>query len=169
MMLFVSQYQNQKDTFWMFWTCIYQFSENNNTQLFSEALLLQPEKYESGRFDNWNIISGQQDFFKSCIKLCKSPKETLILLTNIGFEELMPIGLQWLYEFDGFKIIEDENSFHMFEKFAQQLYYNPQKRQIVKQNQKLSDIFLQCLDMLIDRGSAISFIIRDDFISSHNM
>lgn len=169
LMLLVSQYQDEKDTFWKLWACIYQFSENNNTQLFSDALLLQPEKYGKGRFENWDIILGKRDFIKSCIKLCKSPKETLILLTKIGFEELMPFGLQWLYDLDGFKIIEDENSFHMLEKLAQQLYYTPQKRQIVKQNQKLSGIFLQSLDMLIDRGSAISFIIRDDFISSHNM
>jgi hypothetical protein len=169
LMLLVSQYQDGKDTFWKLWACIYQFSENNNTQLFSDALLLQPEKFGKGRFENWDIILGKRDFIKSCIKLCKSPKETLILLTKVGFEELMPFGLQWLSEFDGFKIIEDEDSFHILEKLAQQLYYNPKKRQIVKQNQKIGGIFLQCLDMLIDRGSAISFIIRDDFISSHNM
>lgn len=168
MMIFVSQHAELKDMFWNLWTCIYQFSENKNTILFSDALLLQPEKYGKGKFENWFIIQGKHDFIQSCIKLCKSPKETLTVLTKIGFEELMPDGLQWLYELDGFKIIDDENSFYLCEKLAQQLYYSPQKRTIIKQNKKLTDIFIQCLDLLIENGSAISFIIRDDFIATHN-
>lgn len=61
-------------------------------------------------------------------------------------------------------MIDDCQKF--LEKIAYRLFADNNKRIQIKTNKRYSDSFINILDLLINNGSAKSFIIRDDFIAT---
>ncbi len=118
----------------------------------------------------WSPLRGRKSYFKNVFDdfAKENLKEAVSLLAGIGFKELLPDGIFWLREKlsdteVALEIILNENLLYLFEKLILRVYHLNRKE--LMESRRLKDELLYLLDILIELGSPISYIIRDRVLS----
>lgn len=166
----VDQEHSYSGKFKLIWAKLHKKNAERKNQLLSDYLLL----YGDGGIWNKNIkkwipIEDTKFFFKRVIYDIKQIKLISSFLSGVGFTETLPDGVHWyadLLRGSSITIIFDKMELFYTERLVQRLFYDSMKRKMIKNSSILRNDFIYILDILINSGSAIAFIIREDFISA---
>ncbi|MGE0567910.1 MAG: hypothetical protein AB7O73_08165 [Bacteroidia bacterium] len=153
------------ENFWLVWEYILKKSlESGNTLLVEPMLLSSPDWNPESQ--EWKPINGKKDFFNRAITHFASIPQTVLLLSGIGFSELMPEGITWYANIlRKANLTNTKGDIYFTEKLIQRAFYNKRIRDLVKENPVLRNDFIFILDELIQKNSAVAFLIKEDFIS----
>lgn len=170
LILIVDQEHRFSDRFKFLWSELYKKNSENKNQLLSDYLLL----YGDGGIWNkntkkWVPVEGAKILFKDVILDIKQIKLTSAFLSGVGFTETLPDGVHWyanLLKGSFISSLSDKMELHYTEQLIQRLFYDNVKRNEIKKSSILRGDFIYILELLINSGSALAFIIREDFIST---
>jgi len=156
--------------FRLLWEELSNKNKEKRNQVLSDYLLL----YGDGNIWNkstkeWKPIHGEKLFFKDAISDICQIKLTSAFLSGVGFTETIPDGIHWLADLLNrlhTTILYDKAELYYTERLIQRIIYNNDKRMAVRKSTTLRHDFIYILDILINSGSVIAFVIREDFISA---
>lgn len=152
--------------FWQLWNCLFSFSKEKNTKTFCESLMFKKICTYPYEIEDWDGIRGKRLDVSACIKFVNDPLLAVKLLRCCGYDELLPYALPDIEYILSHNIRKIDDCQLFLEKIAHRLFSDTPKRIQIKSNKTYSDSFVNILDILINNGSAKSFIIRDDFIAT---
>jgi hypothetical protein len=162
----VDQDHSLTSNFQLIWDYLLKTSIDNNSNNFNETLLLS-KPYWNPQARDWKPMQNMKELFEKAIFHFNSVEPTIMLLSGIGYAELMPNGIVWFA-----KVLENNKSFrkekeiiYFGEKLIQNVFYDPKIRNTTKQNKELTKSYSYILDRLIDLNSSVAFLIREDFLS----
>jgi hypothetical protein len=158
------------DKFKYLWGILYQKNTQRKDQLLSNFLLL----YGNGdlwypQTKKWEPMQGAKILFKDAIYNIRDIKLSSAFLSGVGFTETLPDGVHWyadLLKDSYITSISEKMELYYTERLIQRLFYDNEKRKVIKNSSILRNDFIYVLDILINSGSAIAFIVREDFISA---
>lgn len=116
---------------------------------------------------NWKPIEGKEILFGKIIqKYCKSKDDCFYFLrfmNTIG-KMFIPIGLKWLGEilFKNEDYLNDENNHYLTEKIL--IYIFQYKLNEIRSKKEYTLIYLDLLNIMIEKGSSPCYFIRDNFL-----
>ncbi|WP_042371347.1 trypsin-like peptidase domain-containing protein [Bacteroides neonati] len=151
--------------FWQLWSCLFSFSREKNTKIFIESLMFEKICTYPYEIENWNGIRGKRLDVSECVRFVNNPILTMKLIRSCGYDELLPYLLPDIESILMDNIWKLTDCQSALEEIAFKLFADNKKRIQIKTNKIYSDSFISILDLLINNGSAKSFIIRDDFIA----
>ncbi|HTF17412.1 MAG TPA: hypothetical protein VK658_05025 [Chryseolinea sp.] len=153
------------EQFWFLWGRLYDKVSMSKDKRLLGIVMLDYEYWFSVRED-WRPVRGKRDFFeKVVIKENGLVKETAKLLSGLGFPELLPHGINWLWKQISDHGIDDKDEFDYTQKLATEVFYNPRLRVNIQNDATLRNNYVAILDRLIDKSSPSAYLIREDVIS----
>lgn len=152
--------------FWQLWSYLFSFSREKNTNIFIESLMFEKICTYPYEIENWDGIKGKRLDVSECVRFVNSPILALKLANYCGYDELLPHLLPDIENILINNIWRLDDCHKYLEEIAYRLFADNNKRIQIKTNKIYSDSFINILDILINNGSAKSFIIRDDFIAT---
>jgi ABC-type oligopeptide transport system ATPase subunit len=152
------------NNFWSYWDTLY-LKINTGTSLFNKEFLFRGSwKNEA---DNWFVLKEEA---KSSMYLKKIDKLTYIniealmqLLSGIGFQSLMPLGIKFLNKHLKSDIKQLLNvNYYYGEKLIMRCFKDKIKE--IKEDDFLLEEFLWFLNLMINFGSSKAYYIRENLI-----
>lgn len=166
--MLIKQDSLQSESFWNLWEILAERIRQSDRKRYVSYLLLS-HRWWNANADNWKPLQNKSlTMRRMVIEFGKYDfKATLQLLSGIGTEVLMPDGLNWLrmvlqtIENPTQELI-DSDVFFYSEKLIQRTYYKYLRE--VKRDHQLQQSLLVILDLLVDVGSSLAFIVRERLI-----
>lgn len=153
------------DQFWFLWNRLYDKVSVSKNKTLLGPIMLDYEFWFSVR-ENWKPVRGKRDFFERIVmNETGLVKETAKLLSGLGFPELLPHGINWLWKQIADHGIDEKDEFDYTQKLATELFYNQRLRAHIQNDKTLRENYVAILDRLIDRSSPSAYLIREDVIS----
>lgn len=148
-----------KTNFWCFWEELYlKIKDNNN---FSKEFLFYSNYWKSD-VKNWKVLKDKSEKYLIHIENLSyiNIKALMQLLSNVGFDYLMPNGLKVLVK----HLKADSNHIEYY--YGEKLIMNCFKQKIkeIKEDRILLDDFLWFLDLMINIGSSKAYLVRENII-----
>lgn len=152
-----------KTNFWFYWEELYlKIKENNN---FSQEFLFY-SNYWNSDVRNWKVLKDKFEKYLIHIESLSyiNIKALMQLLSNVGFDYLMPNGLKVLVKH--LKVDSTRIEYYYGEKLIMNCF--KQKIKEIKEDRILLDDFLWLLDLMINLGSSKAYLIRENIILYKN-
>jgi hypothetical protein len=148
-----------KTNFWIYWNELYlKIKDNNN---FSQEFLFYSSYWKSD-VKEWKVLKGKSEKYLIDIENLSyvNIKALMQLLSNLGFDYLMPNGLKILVK----HLKADSINFDYY--YGEKLIMNCFKQKIkeIKEDRILLEDFLWLLDLMINLGSSKAYLIRENII-----
>ena len=156
------------ERFWVLWERAYsKLSASGNRRLLG-TIMLDYQFWFHVKTD-WPPIKNKSKFFEKVTTSEKSlVKETAKLLAGLGFPELLPHGINWLWKQVQENGIDGKDEFDYTENLATAVFYDPRIRSIIQGDLTLRESYIGLLDRLIEKSSPSAYLIREDVISFIN-
>lgn len=167
--IIIEQDTLQTESFWGLWEILEGQIRKDDRKRYVSYLLLSHQWWTS-EADNWKPLQNKSLVMRRLVTEFGQYdlKAVMRLLSGIGMEALMPHGLNWLRIV--FEYIEhpkseltDSGVFLYSEKLIRRTYYKHLRE--IKRDHQLQQSFLFLLDMLVDVGSSLAFIVRERLIT----
>ena len=154
------------ENFWMILEHLYKKSLESGKPYLSKTIMLW-SPYWNSNASEWKPMVGKKHFFEKVIKHFNGLSPTAMLISGIGFTELMPEGINWYADIlrSDSSDLSARDNISWTEKLVQRAFYDKKTRDSLKENVSLRKSYIFILDELINRNSAVAFLIREDFIS----
>jgi hypothetical protein len=155
--------------FWDLWEVLAAKIQESSQRHFLSYLFLSIRWWNDGA-DDWPPIRSKISFVKETIlNLGQYDLQSVLqLLAGIGSKPLLPEGLLWLkIALDAnpqpLQELRERDTFFYSERLIQKVFYQHMKA--IKESSELRDSFLSLLNLMVDAGSSVSFIVRERVIS----
>lgn len=166
----ISEQENLKTaSFWSLWSVLEEYVRESEQKFFLSYLLLS-HRYWASTADSWEPLRNKSHVMQKRILEFGQydVKAVMQLLSGIGTETLMPQGLNWLNEVivqleNPRETFADSDVFVYSEKLIQRTYYRYLRQ--IKQDKQLQSSFLVLLNLMVDLGSSLAFIVRERLIT----
>lgn len=156
-------------SFWTLWSVLEKYVRGSEQKFFLSYLLLS-HHYWISRPDSWVPLRNKSQVMQKRILEFGQydVKAVMQLLSGIGTETLMPQGLNWLNKVivqleNPRETFADSDVFVYSEKLIQRTYYRYLRQ--IKQDKQLQSSFLVLLNLMVDLGSSLAFIVRERLIT----
>jgi hypothetical protein len=166
--ILIQQDSIQSESFWILWEILEEQSRQDVQKRYVSYLLLS-HRWWASKTDNWKPLEHKYAVMRRVVNEFGEYdiESVLRLLSGIGTEVLMPDGLKWLSNVllkfdDPQKELTDSDVFFYAEKLIQRTYYRHLR--IIKQDNQLRESFLHLLDLMLDAGSSLAFVVRERLI-----
>ena len=166
--MIVEQDSLQSESFWDVWEILEDRIRTSDRKHYVSHLFLS-HQYWNSKSDSWRPLQNKSLVMRRLVTEFGQYdlKAVLKLLSGIGTKELMPSGLNWLQSVlanveDAKQELVDSNVFFYAEKLIQRTYYRYLRE--IKREHQLQQSFLVFLDLMVDSGSSLAFIVRERLI-----
>lgn len=159
----------QTESFWGLWEILESQIRKSDQKRYVSYLLLS-NRWWTSEADNWKPLQNKSLVMRRLVTEFGQYdlKAVMQLLSGIGMETLMPHGLNWL------RIVlesvenprgelADSSVFLYSEKLIRRTYYKYLRE--IKRDRQLQQNLLLMLDLLVDVGSSLAFIVRERLIT----
>lgn len=167
--------QTHSGKIWPFWQQLANLIQTYKTTLGISELFLRTSWYENVR--DWKPLAGKRQIIKQWVeKLGLQDFSSVVeLLKGIGATELLPEGIIWLvnildqtlvliqYGLSVHSLFEDRKVFQNLEELIRYVYSN--HRASVKSSSALKQSFMRLLDLMVNHGSSVAFVLRERIIA----
>jgi len=167
--MIVEQDTLQSESFWSVWEILEDRIRKSDPKRYVSYLLLSHGWWNS-KADSWKPLQNKSLVMRRLvIEFGKYDiKAVMKLLSGIGMEALMPHGLNWLRIVledveNPKRELADSDVFFYSEKLIQRTYYKYLRE--IKRDRQLQQSLLIFLDLLVDVGSSLAFIVRERLIT----
>lgn len=157
------------ESFWGLWEILEDRIRKSNQKRYVSYLLLSHQWWTS-EADNWKPLQNKSLVMRRLVTEFGQYdlKAVMQLLSGIGMEALMPHGLNWLrIVLDSVENprgeLADSGVFLYSEKLIRRTYYKYLRE--IKRDRQLQQSLLFLLDLLVDVGSSLAFIVRERLIT----
>lgn len=166
--IIVKQDTLQTESFWGLWEILEdQIRKADQKRYISYLFLSHRWRAEA---DNWKPLQNKSLIMRRLVTEFGQYdlKAVMQLLSGIGMEALMPHGLNWLrIVLDSVESprseLADSSAFLYSEKLIRRTYYKYLRE--IKRDRQLQQSLLFLLDLLVDSGSSLAFIVRERLIT----
>ncbi len=166
-----TQYFQQQSNFWNLWDKLFVLIQKNDKHPLVQRLLLDVglllRDWEGKpRKSAWSVLNGKKDFYrKVLLEIGKNNTTSAInVFSTIGGEEFLPDGISWLTEIFKMNLSESMSlSSSSAERMIKRLFYNDISK--IKNNRILVDDYIWILNRMVDLGSSIAYMIRENVIT----
>lgn len=159
----------QTESFWELWEILESQIRKSDQKRYVSYLLLSHQWWTS-EADNWKPLQNKSLVMRRLVTEFGQYdlKAVMRLLSGIGMEALMPHGLNWLRivleSIENPKSeLADSSVFMYSEKLIRRTYYKYLRE--IKREHQLQQSMLFLLDLLVDSGSSLAFIVRERLIT----
>lgn len=167
--IIIEENQLNSPMFWDLWGILESKIRSTNKRDFISYLFLSIPWWTS-EAEDWNPLLHKKFYIRGLIiefghyDICAVVR----LLSGIGTKVLLPEGIMWLKSTlknsaNPLDELSDSKAFFYSEKLIQRIYYRYKNE--IKNNKELRESYLYFLDILINLGSSLAFIIRERIIS----
>lgn len=168
--IIIEQDSLQSESFWSIWGILEDRIRQSSQKRYVSYLLLSHQWWNS-KADRWIPLQNKSLVMRRLVTEFGEYdlKAVLKLLSGIGTEELMPDGLNWLrivlerFE-DPKQELIDSDIFFYAEKLIQRTYYRYIRD--IKRDHQLQQSLLVLLDLMMDAGSSLAFVVRERLITT---
>jgi len=168
--MIVGQDLLQSESFWDIWVILEDRIRKSDRKHYVSYLFLS-HRYWNSKADSWKPLQNKSLIVRRLVVEFGQYdlKAVLKLLSGIGTKELMPNGLNWLQSVlanveDAKQELVDSNVFFYAEKLVQRTYYRYLRE--IKRDHQLQQSLLVLLDLMVDSGSSLAFIVRERLITA---
>lgn len=155
-----------KDLFWQLWEIMFEWYKANNSKEVLPSVMINFNLMRIDLLDNWEVLEGSRDHLNKLLAIL--PPEGTPYLTRLvckfGFNSLMPESLRYINADVLRKAIIESRELCLWQNAAEDLYDDAKTRDLIRRDEKLRVAYVELLNSLINRGSAIAYMIRDYYI-----
>ena len=158
--------KENKDKFWQLWEIMFEWYEENKTEIVLRALMLNFELMKSDLLDNWEVMNGYGVYINKLLKKLTSEGLPYLpqLVCRTGFKNIMPESLRYINKDLLCHSAADRRFMRHWQDAVEDLYDDAQSRETIKRDNELSSAYVAILNKLVSNGSAIAYMIRDYYI-----
>jgi len=157
------------EQFWNLWESLHKQINNSGKLHFSSLLFLDIYSYGitwDENFKDWEPLRNREDYYKKIIleKGSSNIRAILNIFVSIGHTRFLPQGLNWLVEVlkqnpDKLDEVMTSKGEHLIENLFHHYCFK------IKDNKTMLDNYIWLLDNMIDLGSSLAYLIRDNVIT----
>jgi hypothetical protein len=157
------------DNFWILWDFLHRKINESGDLAFSSVLFLEISSFGitwNENFKDWEPLDGREDYYKQIIleKGYANVTSILNIFVSVGHTRLLPQGLSWLVN------VLKQNQDNLIElvslkgeRFIEDLFHY--YCTIIKGNKILLENYIWLLNNMIDLGSSLAYLIRENVIT----
>ena len=155
-----------KELFWQLWEIMLEWYKANNSKEVLSSLMINFNLMRLDLLDNWEVMEGSGDHINKLLAIL--PPEGTPFLTRLvckyGFNSLMPECLRYINADILRKSVMESKELRLWQNAVEDLYDDAKTRDLIRRDEKLRVTYVEVLNALINRGSAIAYMIRDYYI-----
>lgn len=158
--------QANKDYFWQLWEIMFEWYKKNNATDVLPSLMLNFDIMRPSLLEDWEIVNGSNKHIYKLFHMLPQDGVSYLpwLVCKIGFRWLMPDCLRHIDKAILRQSSSDRHSKIQWQNAVEDLYEDANTRDAIRKDDVLRAAYVEVLNGLISKGSAIAYLIRDYYI-----